>query len=158
MMPPQQLGQLYERAAARGHGLPVAVAIGNHPAELVAGATTVALGDDELGLAGALRGEPTQLARCVTIDLEVPARAEIVLEGEVLAGVAEPEGPYGDFMQFYVPVMPNRVLRLPPSRIGGTPSTRPCTPVRPRTPPCSRSRGRRSCSTRWPPPAPTSGR
>jgi UbiD family decarboxylase len=48
----------------------------------------------------------------VSIDLEVPARAEIVLEGEVLAGVAEPEGPYGDFMQFYVPVMPNRVLRL----------------------------------------------
>ena len=112
MMPPQHLGQIYDRAAARGQNLPVAVAIGNHPAELVAGATTVALGDDELGLAGALRGEPTELARCVSIDLEVPARAEIVLEGEVLAGVAEPEGPYGDFMQFYVPVMPNRVLRL----------------------------------------------
>jgi UbiD family decarboxylase len=112
MMPPQHLGQIYERAAARGRNLPVAVAIGNHPAELVAGATTVALGDDELGLAGALRGEPTELVRCVSIDLEVPARAEIVLEGEVLAGVAEPEGPYGDFMQFYVPVMPNRVLRL----------------------------------------------
>jgi UbiD family decarboxylase len=112
MMPPQHLGQIYERAAARGQNLPVAVAIGNHPAELVAGATTVALGDDELGLAGALRGEATELARCVSIDLEVPARAEIVLEGEVLAGVAEPEGPYGDFMQFYIPVMPNRVLRL----------------------------------------------
>ena len=112
MMPPQHLGQIYERAAARGQNLPVAVAIGNHPAELVAGATTVALGDDELGLAGALRGEATELARCVSIDLEAPARAEIVLEGEVLAGVAEPEGPYGDFMQFYVPVMPNRVLRL----------------------------------------------
>jgi 2,5-furandicarboxylate decarboxylase 1 len=112
MMPPQHLGQIYDRVAARGQNLPVAVAIGNHPAELVAGATTIALGDDELGLAGALRGEPTELARCVSIDLEVPARAEIVLEGEVLAGVAEPEGPYGDFMQFYVPVMPNRVLRL----------------------------------------------
>jgi 2,5-furandicarboxylate decarboxylase 1 len=112
MMPPQHLGQLYERAAARGQNLPVAVALGNHPAELVAGATTIALGDDELGLAGALRGEATELARCVSVDLEVPARAEIVLEGEVLAGVAEPEGPYGDFMQFYVPVMPNRVLRL----------------------------------------------
>jgi 2,5-furandicarboxylate decarboxylase 1 len=112
MMPPQHLGQIYERAAARGQNLPVAVAIGNHPAELVAGATTVAFGDDELGLAGALRGEPTELVRCVSIDLEVPARAEIVLEGEVLAGVAEPEGPYGDFMQFYVPVMPNRVFRL----------------------------------------------
>ena len=112
MMPPQHLGQIYDRATARGAHLPVAVAIGNHPAELIAGATTVALGDDELGLAGALRGEPTPLVRCVSVDLEVPASAEIVLEGEVLAGVAEPEGPYGDFMQFYVPVMPNRVLRL----------------------------------------------
>jgi len=112
MMAPQQLGQLYDKAAAQGHALPVAVAIGNHPAELAAGATTLPLGDDELGLAGALRGEPLELAKCVTVDLEVPARAEIVLEGEVLAGVAEPEGPYGDFMQFYIPVMANRVLRV----------------------------------------------
>jgi 2,5-furandicarboxylate decarboxylase 1 len=112
MMPPQHLGQLYDRAGARGQGLPVAVAIGNHPAELVAGATTLPFGDDELGLAGSLRGEPLLLAKCVTVDLEVPARAEIVLEGEVLPGVAEPEGPYGDFMQFYIPVMANRVLRI----------------------------------------------
>lgn len=112
MMAPQHLGQLYDKAAARGQNLPVAVAIGNHPAELVAGATTLPFGDDELGLAGALRGEPLELAKCVTVDLEVPARAEIVLEGEVLAGVAEPEGPYGDFMQFYIPVMDNRVLRV----------------------------------------------
>jgi UbiD family decarboxylase len=112
MMAPQHLGQLYDKAAARGQSLPVAVAIGNHPAELVAGATTLPFGDDELGLAGALRGEALQLAKCVSVDLEVPARAEIVLEGEVLAGVAEPEGPYGDFMQFYIPVMANRVLRV----------------------------------------------
>ena len=112
MMPPQHLGLLYDRAGARGQSLPVAVAIGNHPAELVAGATTLAFGDDELGLAGALRGEPLELAKCVTVDVEVPARAEIVLEGEVLPGVAEPEGPYGDFMQFYIPVMANRVLRI----------------------------------------------
>src|SRR5439155_3542031 len=112
MMPPQHLGLLYDRAGARGQSLPVAVAIGNRPAELVAGATTLAFGDDELGLAGALRGEPLELAKCVTVDVEVPARAEIALEGEVLAGVAEPEGPYGDFMQFYIPVMPNRVLKV----------------------------------------------
>lgn len=112
MMPPQHLGQIYDRAAAKGLALPVAVAIGNHPAELIAGATTIGYGDDELALAGALRGEPLEVVKCLTVDLEVPARAEIVLEGEVLAGVAEPEGPYGDLMQFYVPVMPNRVLRV----------------------------------------------
>lgn len=112
MMAPQHLGQIYDRAAARGRSLPVAVAIGNHPAELIAGATTIAYGDDELALAGALRGEPLEVARGVSVDLEVPARAEVVLEGEVLAGVREPEGPFGDFMQFYVPVMPNHVMRV----------------------------------------------
>jgi 2,5-furandicarboxylate decarboxylase 1 len=112
MMAPQHLGQIYDRAAARGRALPVAVAIGNHPAELVAGATTIAYGDDELALAGALRGEPLEIARGVTVDVEVPARAEIVLEGEILRGVLEPEGPFGDFMQFYIPVMPNHVMRV----------------------------------------------
>jgi UbiD family decarboxylase len=112
MMAPQHLGQIYDRSAARGRALPVAVALGNHPAELIAGATTIAYGDDELALAGALRGEPLEIVRGVTVDVEVPARAEIVLEGEVLAGVLEPEGPFGDFMQFYIPVTPNHVLRV----------------------------------------------
>ena len=112
MMAPQHLGQLYDRAAARGLALPVAVAIGNHPAELIAGATTIAYGDDELALAGALRGEPLEIARGLTVDVEVPACAEIVLEGEILRGVLEPEGPFGDFMQFYIPVMPNHVMRV----------------------------------------------
>jgi UbiD family decarboxylase len=112
MMAPQHLGQLYDRAAARGLALPVAVAIGNHPAELIAGATTIAYGDDELALAGALRGEPLEIVRGLTVDVEVPARAEIVLEGEILRDVLEPEGPFGDFMQFYIPVMPNHVMRV----------------------------------------------
>jgi len=112
MMAPQHLGQLYDRAAARGQALPVAVAIGNHPAELVAGATTIAFGDDELALAGALRGEPLEITGGVTVDVEAPARAEIVLEGEILRGVLEPEGPFGDFMQFYIPVTPNHVMRV----------------------------------------------
>lgn len=112
MMAPQHLGQIYDRSVARGRPLPVAVALGNHPAELIAGATTIGYGDDELALAGALRGEPLEIVRGVTVDVEVPARAEIVLEGEVLAGVLEPEGPFGDFMQFYIPVAPNHVLRV----------------------------------------------
>lgn len=112
MMPPQHLGQIYERATVGGRALEVAVALGNHPAELIAGATSIAFGDDEFALAGALRGEPLEMVKCLTVDLDVPANAEIVLEGEVLPAVAEPEGPFGDFMQFYVPVMDNRVLRI----------------------------------------------
>ncbi len=112
MMPPQHLGQIYDLATSAGQPLEIAVVLGNHPAELIAGATSLPFGEDEFELAGALRGEPVEMVKCQTVDLEVPANAEIVLEGEVLPGVAEPEGPYGDFMQFYVPVMNNRVARF----------------------------------------------
>jgi 2,5-furandicarboxylate decarboxylase 1 len=113
MMPPQQLGLLQAHAEASGAALPIAVAIGNHPLDLVAAATTLPFGDDELELAGALRGEPLLLAPAVSQPgLEVPALAELVLEGYVEPGVREPEGPFGDFMQYYVPLMDNHVFRL----------------------------------------------
>src|SRR5256712_8922149 len=46
---------------------------------------------------GGLLGEPLQIAPCSTIDLHVPASAEIVIEGEILPGTREPEGPFGEF-------------------------------------------------------------
>jgi 2,5-furandicarboxylate decarboxylase 1 len=112
MMPPQQLGVLQAHAEAAGRRLPVAVAIGNYPLDLVAAATSLPLGQDELGLAGALRGEPFPLAPAVTLDLDVPACAEVVLEGYVEPGVREPEGPFGDFLQCYIPVTDNHVFSL----------------------------------------------
>jgi UbiD family decarboxylase len=112
MMPPQQLGLIQARAEAAGQRLPLAVAIGNFPLDLVAAATTLPLGEDELGLAGALRGEPVPLAPGVSVAVDVPACAELVLEGYVEPGVREAEGPFGDFLQYYVPVMDNHVFRL----------------------------------------------
>jgi UbiD family decarboxylase len=112
MMPPQQLGVLQGRAEAAGQRLPIAVGIGNFPLDLVAAATTLPLGEDELGLAGALRGEPFPLASGVSVDVDVPACAEMILEGYVEPGVREPEGPFGDFLQYYVPLMDNHVFRL----------------------------------------------
>ena len=113
MMPPQQLGVLQANAEATGTRLPIAVAIGNHPLDLVAAATTLPLGDDELELAGSLHGAPFLVAPAVTDpSLEVPVLAELVLEGYVEPGVREAEGPFGDFMQYYVPVMDNHVFRL----------------------------------------------
>ena len=52
------------------------------------------------------------MTKCKTVDLAVPARAEIVIEGEVLPRVREAEGPFGDFMGYYVPVMENHVVRV----------------------------------------------
>lgn len=112
MMPPQQLGVIQERAEAAGRDLPVAVAIGLHPLDALAAATSLPPGEDELELAGGLRGEPVRLVPGVSVPLDVPADAEIVVEGHVPAGVREPEGPFGDFLQFYVPEMRNHRLHV----------------------------------------------
>ena len=112
MMPPQHMGIIQEKCEKRGKDLEVAVAIGNHPFETLVAATTVAYGTDEFTLSSALRKEPLELVKCETVDLEVPATAEIVLEGVVRAGVREKEGPFGDFMQYYVPVMENHVFEV----------------------------------------------
>jgi UbiD family decarboxylase len=112
MMPPQQLGVIQARAEAAGRDLPAAVAIGLHPVDTLAAGTSLPPGEDELELAGGLRGEPFRLARAVSLDLDVPADAEVVVEGYVAAGVRAPEGPFGDFLEFYVPEMDNHRFRV----------------------------------------------
>ena len=77
--------------------LEVAVVIGVHPAIYLAAGAQVAMEIDEFDLAGALLGQPLDLVRCHTIDVEVPAEAEFVLEGEILANVHEDEGPFGEY-------------------------------------------------------------
>jgi 2,5-furandicarboxylate decarboxylase 1 len=112
MMPPQHLGLIQEKSEKMGKDLEIAVAIGNHPFEVLIAATTLKFGFDEFGLSGAFHREPLRLVKCETVDLEVPAQAEIVLEGKVPAGLREAEGPFGDFMQYYVPVMNNHVFEV----------------------------------------------
>jgi UbiD family decarboxylase len=85
------------RAEARGADLPVAVVIGAHPAVMLAAAAKMSIGEDEYDLAGALIGQPLQLAQGRTIDVPVPATAEIVIEGRLLANTNEPEGPFGEY-------------------------------------------------------------
>ena len=112
MMPHQHLGLIQEKCEEIKKDLEIGVAIGNHPFETLVSATTVGFGVDEFTLSSALRKEPLQLVKCETVDVDVPATAEIVLEGRVLAGVREAEGPFGDFMQYYVPMMDNHVFEV----------------------------------------------
>ncbi len=93
--------QHYRVAEARGERLPVAVAIGPDPA--VTYAATAPLPDDldEFIFAGFLRGEPVELVRCQTVDLEVPANSQFVLEGYVEPGERRLEGPFGDHTGYY---------------------------------------------------------
>ena len=94
---PRQAQRIYQKYQARGEPMPVAVAIGAHPALYFAAAYTAPYGTDELSVAGALIGEPVRLVRCETVDLEVPATAELVIEGEIAIETVEPEGPFGEF-------------------------------------------------------------
>jgi UbiD family decarboxylases len=79
--PNHHLAVMARAAKARGEKLEIAVTVGNHPALLIAGALYLRLGDDELEAAGALLGEPVQTVACRTVDLDVPAQCELVLEG-----------------------------------------------------------------------------
>ncbi len=86
-----------QRAREKGENLPVAVVIGCHPAIYLAGGAKVAMSVDELDVAGSLLGRPVDLVKCRTIDLHVPAQAEVVIEGEILPDVEEDEGPFGEY-------------------------------------------------------------
>ena len=92
----------YARMAEEmGQALEVAIVIGNDPASLLASQAVVPLDFDEMEIAGALHGAPVEMVKCQTSQVRVPARAEIVLEGRVLPDVVEPEGPFGEFPQYY---------------------------------------------------------
>ncbi|MBI4398729.1 MAG: menaquinone biosynthesis decarboxylase [Candidatus Omnitrophica bacterium] len=83
--------------------LEVAVVIGADPATMYAGTAPLPKDMDEFLLAGFLRKEPVPLVRCKTVDLEVPAEAEIVLEGYVDMNDLKMEGPFGDHTGYYSP-------------------------------------------------------
>lgn len=89
------------RAKDREGKLEVAVAIGADPATALAGILPVPPDMDEFLFSGFLRREPVELVQCKTVDLEVPANAEIVLEGHVELGELRTEGPFGDHTGFY---------------------------------------------------------
>jgi 2,5-furandicarboxylate decarboxylase 1 len=82
--------------------MPVAIFIGHHPLFYAAASTTSAYGVDEFEFAGGFLGEPARLVKCETVDLEVPADAEIVLEGYIPPHVREDEGPFSEFQDYYV--------------------------------------------------------
>jgi 2,5-furandicarboxylate decarboxylase 1 len=82
--------------------MPVAIFIGHHPLYYVAAATTAAYGVDEFEIAGGFLGEAVRLVKCETVDLEVPADAEIVLEGHIPPHYREEEGPFSEFQDYYV--------------------------------------------------------
>jgi 4-hydroxy-3-polyprenylbenzoate decarboxylase len=102
----------YRKWAARGEPMPVAAAIGCDPATLFAGLAPVPEGVSNFVFSGFLRGEPLELVRTKSSELEVPAQAEIVLEGVVDPAERHIEGPFGDHTGYYSAPEPFPVFRV----------------------------------------------
>jgi UbiD family decarboxylase len=97
----RRMFEYQRRAEARKQALPCAVALGVHP---LVSMGSLAYPPAEVGkfeVVGGLFGQPLEVAPCTSIDLSVPAAAEIVIEGEILPGVREPEGPFGEFTGYF---------------------------------------------------------
>ncbi|MBU2919562.1 4-hydroxy-3-polyprenylbenzoate decarboxylase [Psychrosphaera sp. F3M07] len=84
-----------------GEKYPVAVALGADPATILGAVTPVPDTLSEYGFAGLLRGDKTEVVKCISNDLQVPASAEFVLEGYLDPNETAPEGPYGDHTGYY---------------------------------------------------------
>jgi 4-hydroxy-3-polyprenylbenzoate decarboxylase len=91
----------YRKTKRRGRRIDVGVAIGADPAVCFAGTLPLPEGIDEMLIAGFIRKKPVEMVKCETVEVEVPANAEIVLEGYVDAEELRREGPFGDHTGFY---------------------------------------------------------
>jgi UbiD family decarboxylase len=103
---------IYSKYYAKGIRMPISVTIGHHPAFYLGCLSFVPLGVDEYGVAGALMGEPLELVRCVTNDLEIPAYAEIVPEGYIEPGELKTEAQFGEFTTCYGGPHPYQVITV----------------------------------------------
>jgi 2,5-furandicarboxylate decarboxylase 1 len=107
----RDMDEFLRRAEEQGHGLPFAVAIGVDPVLLMAAAFRYDDGD-EYEIAGALRGAGISVVPARTVDLLVPAEAEFVLEGEIIAGDRREEGPMAEFTGHYSGTRPQPIAKV----------------------------------------------
>ena len=107
----KHLWEFYQKAEARGEALPVAFAVGVHPAIGLGALAIGSIDEDERAIMGGILGEPLELVRCETSDLLVPAHAELILEGEILPGERTPEGPFSEFTGYSLGQRQREVVR-----------------------------------------------
>ncbi|MFM7407310.1 MAG: UbiD family decarboxylase [Cuspidothrix sp.] len=100
------------KAAERGKKLEIAIALGVDPLIIMAAATPIPVDLSEWLFAGLYGGSGVNLAKCKTVDLEVPADSEIVLEGTITPGEVLPDGPFGDHMGYYGGVEDSPLVRF----------------------------------------------
>ncbi len=100
------------RAEEQGQALEAALLIGVSTELFLSACTTVPIDWNELAIAATLAGKPVETYRCKTIDLEVPVSAQIVVEGRIVPNERRKEGPFGEFLGYYVPEGENHVFEV----------------------------------------------
>jgi len=108
----KHLWEFQRVAEAQSKPLPVAFAIGVHPAIALGCLAIGSIDEDERAIMGRLLGEPLELVKCETSDLLVPAHAEMILEGEILPHERTPEGPFGEFTGYSLGERQREVLKV----------------------------------------------
>ncbi len=100
------------KAEARNEPLEAALLIGTPPEVFLGACASPPYDVSELDMAAKIAGQPLPMMPCRSIALDVPAATEIVVEGRILPNVRRPEGPFGEFMGYYVPVSDNHVFEV----------------------------------------------
>jgi 4-hydroxy-3-polyprenylbenzoate decarboxylase/2,5-furandicarboxylate decarboxylase 1 len=108
----QGLGTHIAKAERLGVSLDVAVVNGCDPVLLYASQAKVPPGFDEIEIAGGINGAPVEVVRGKTVDIAIPATAELVIEGRILPGERVKEGPFGEFTGYYGPAEENPVMKV----------------------------------------------
>jgi 4-hydroxy-3-polyprenylbenzoate decarboxylase len=104
--------QHYMKYEKQGKSMPMAVVTGYDPIVFIVSCTRTPPGIDEFHLAGALRGEPLEMVKCKTVDIEVPATCEVVFEGFVQPQVRKMEGGFGEYTGYYGEARSNPVFEI----------------------------------------------
>ena len=108
----KHLWEFHRIAESLSRPLPVAFAIGVHPAIALGALAIGSIDEDERAIMGALLGEPLELVKCETSDLLVPAHAELVIEAEILPRERTPEGPFGEFTGYSLGERAREVMKV----------------------------------------------
>lgn len=110
--PTHDIARQMKKAEERNRPLPVAIALGNDPVLSMLAATPIEYGQSEYKFAAALNQSPLELTKALTCDLDVPANAEFVLEGEILPRVRTVEGPFGEFPGSYSGIKKQLMVKI----------------------------------------------
>src|SRR5258707_6690060 len=108
----KHLWEFQRIAESLGRPLPVAFAIGVHPAIALGSLAIGSIDEDERAIMGALLREPLELGKRETSDVLVPAQAEMIIEAEILPGARTPEGPFGEFTGYSLGERPRQVVQV----------------------------------------------